>query len=112
VAASALSAVMMTAVRRVHWRNGPWATNAGYEYPLLLLATLFALTERGPGRLSLDARRRRERRGMRWALAELAGGALASQAAIAVGRTRQAAPPPAAEAPQFGAATDRLRKAA
>jgi putative oxidoreductase len=88
LAASMLSGVLLTATRVVHWRNGPWSTNGGYEYPLVLLATLFALTEAGPGSRSLDARLGHERRGWPWALAELGTAAVASQLVIEAGRRR------------------------
>ncbi|MGI8413937.1 MAG: DoxX family protein [Solirubrobacteraceae bacterium] len=53
-AASALIGVMYTAIRTVHLQHGPWATENGYEYPLVLLATMVALADLGPGKLSLD----------------------------------------------------------
>jgi putative oxidoreductase len=74
-AAGALSAVMLTAIRTVHSSKGPWVRNGGYEYPVVMLAALFELAGAGPGRLSLDAPFRRERRGTRWAFAELAAAA-------------------------------------
>jgi putative oxidoreductase len=41
---------MITAIRRVHAGNGPWATGGGHEYNLALIGALAALTEAGPGR--------------------------------------------------------------
>src|SRR5579884_3396214 len=32
LAASVLTATMLTAIHRVHLKNGPWLTNGGYEY--------------------------------------------------------------------------------
>ncbi|GAB3028914.1 hypothetical protein GCM10027052_00800 [Parafrigoribacterium mesophilum] len=32
VAASGLIGTMVTAVRKVHWKNGPWNSNRGWEY--------------------------------------------------------------------------------
>jgi putative oxidoreductase len=75
-AASVLVATMMTAIHRVHAKNGPWSSNGGYEYNLVLIAAALALAEVGPGALSLDAARGRERSGSGWALAALATGAL------------------------------------
>lgn len=72
LAASALSATMITAVRVVHGRNGPWNTGGGYEYNLVLLAALAALTE--------------ERHGRAAAAAQLALAGLASSVAIESGR--------------------------
>jgi putative oxidoreductase len=75
-AASVLVATMLTAIHRVHAKNGPWSSNGGYEYNLVLIAAALALAEVGPGALSLDAARGRERSGSGWALAALAVGAL------------------------------------
>jgi putative oxidoreductase len=52
---------------------------------------VFAITDAGPGRLSLDAASGRVRRGPGWALAQLAAGALGSACAVAIG-ARQGAP--------------------
>lgn len=78
VAVAALQGVMLSAIRHVHWKNGPWVTKGGYEYNLVLLAALFGLAESGPGRLSLDAARGKERAGLGWALAAFAAAAAAS----------------------------------
>ncbi len=78
--AAALSGTMITAIRKVHAPKGPWVAEGGYEYNLVLLAAVFAICEAGPGKLSLDALRGRERRGLGWALAQLAAGAAASYA--------------------------------
>ncbi len=83
--AAAISGSMITAVRKVHGPKGPWITNGGYEYNLVLLALVFALTGDGPGRFSLDALWGRRRWGLRWALAELGAGALGSMLAVAIG---------------------------
>ena len=80
VAVAALQGVMLSAIRHVHWKNGPWSTKGGYEYNLVLVAALFGLAESGPGRLSLDAARDRERCGLGWALAALAAAAAGSYA--------------------------------
>ncbi len=53
-AAAVIIGVMSTAIRIVHFKNGPWATDSGYEYPLALIATMVALADIGPGELSLD----------------------------------------------------------
>jgi len=45
VAASVLTATMLTAIDRIHARNGPWLTNGGYEYNLVLIAAVLALAE-------------------------------------------------------------------
>jgi putative oxidoreductase len=86
LATAALSGVMITAIRKVHLRNGPWSSNGGYEYNLVLLAVLMGLADGGPGRASLDSALGIERSGLTWALAELAAGAAGSQLAIETGR--------------------------
>jgi putative oxidoreductase len=85
VGATLLSGTMITAIRKVHAPKGPWVTNGGYEYNLVMIGVVFALADVGPGRLSLDAARGRERTGLGWALAELAAGAAGSAAAVAIG---------------------------
>ena len=54
LAAGTLTSVMLTAIHRVHLKNGPWATNGGYEYNAVLIAAVLALAEVGPGEVSLD----------------------------------------------------------
>ncbi len=81
LAGAALIGTMITAIRTVHWKNGPWATNGGYEYNLVLIAAVATLVEAGPGCLSLDGARGRERKGIGWALAAVAAGVAGSIAA-------------------------------
>lgn len=69
---------MITAIRHVHGGKGPWVTEGGYEYNLVLLATIFALTEAGPGPISLDRTLGTERCGTGWAIGQLAAGAAGS----------------------------------
>ena len=58
VAASVLTATMLTAIHRVHLKKGPWLANGGYEYNVVLIAAALALAETGPGaaRLSTASR--------------------------------------------------------
>ncbi len=84
LATSMLTGVMTTAIRRVHLAKGPWATNGGYEYPLVLGAVLFAVADVGPGTLSVDHLLGRQRRGGAWALGQLAVGVGAAVALDAV----------------------------
>lgn len=96
LAAGALTSVMLTAINRVHLKNGPWATNGGYEYNAVLIAAVLALAEVGPGELSLDNAMGQERSGPGWAALAAAIGA-----AGAIGAHRAAAaypaPPPSAQ---------------
>jgi len=85
-AAAGLVGSMVTAIRTVHGPNGPWNSNRGWEYNGVLIASLFALVESGPGAVSLDAARGRVRNGFGWAFAALAAGAAASTAIVEVGR--------------------------
>jgi putative oxidoreductase len=87
--ASLLSGTMITAIRKVHAANGPWVANGGYEYNLVLIAIVFALTDVGPGRWSLDEALGTSRRGPGWALAQLGAGVAGSAVAVAIG-SRQA----------------------
>jgi putative oxidoreductase len=74
LAAAALVGTMLTAINRVHLKAGPWASNGGYEYNLVLICAVLALTETGPGGLSLDAALGREKSGTGWALAAAGAG--------------------------------------
>jgi putative oxidoreductase len=91
LAAALLSGTMITAIRKVHAPNGPWATKGGYEYNLVLLAVVFALADAGPGRPSLDDARGRRHAGLGWALVQLAAGAAGSIVAVELGSRRAAA---------------------
>lgn len=74
LASSALVAAMATAISKVHYKNGPWAQKGGFEYNAVLAASAVALAEVGPGPISLDALRGKERVGTKWALFALALG--------------------------------------
>jgi putative oxidoreductase len=91
LAAGSLIAVMATAIRKVHLRNGPWVTEGGFEYTAVLVAALALLAEAGPGRVSLDAALGIERKGVRWGVLALLGGALGSHLAIAAGQAGRGA---------------------
>ena len=92
MAAAALIAVMLTAIRTVHLKNGPWNTNGGYEYPVVMIAALLTLAEAGPGRLSLDASLKADRHGAPWLVAALALGVSGSLAATRLAKRDAAAP--------------------
>lgn len=55
LAAAAVIGTMVNAVVAVHWPNGVWAIDNGYEYPLVIAATAAALGFTGPGSGSVDA---------------------------------------------------------
>jgi putative oxidoreductase len=92
LAGSVLIATMITAIHRVHASKGPWATNGGYEYNLVLIAAVLALVETGPGALSLDHALGRERHGSGWALAALLAGTLGAIGAYAAAEAQPAPP--------------------
>ena len=71
---AAVIGVMFNAVVAVHWHNGVWAANGGYELPLVLGIVAATLGFTGPGRLSLD-------RGWRWS----AGGAVSGLVSLGLG---------------------------
>lgn len=81
LAASALTGTMAMAIHKVHAPNGPWATQGGWEYNAVLIASLFAITASGPGALSLDEALGRDRAGAGVALAALGVGAAGAAAA-------------------------------
>jgi putative oxidoreductase len=97
-AASALTATMLTAINRVHLKNGPWVSNGGYEYNLVLIAAALAVADLGPGELSLDHALGQERSGPGWTLAAAAMGVAG---AVAAHKAAEAypAPPAPTEAP-------------
>ncbi len=51
LAAAALAGTMFTAIRAVHLEKGPWVTDGGYEYNLLILLALAAIAEEDSGPL-------------------------------------------------------------
>lgn len=55
LSAAALVTNMAVAICLVHLKNGFFAGNGGYEYPMLLMAASISLVILGPGDYSLDA---------------------------------------------------------
>jgi putative oxidoreductase len=49
LASAGLIGTVITAIRKVHLANGPWAVNGGWEYNGVLIAALVAVAEAGPG---------------------------------------------------------------
>jgi putative oxidoreductase len=99
LAASSLIGTMVTAIRKVHQSQGVWAAQGGWEYNAVLIASLVALIDAGPGELSIDAALGRDEWGPGWALGGLVLGTAASSAAIAMGKrapTRSDASPESA----------------
>lgn len=69
-AAAAISGTMITAIRSVHLAKGPWVTDGGYEYNLLILLALLVISEDDAGPAA--------------ALAQLVAGALGTAATYAI----------------------------
>ena len=109
-ASASLIGTMITAIRKVHLPNGPWAANGGWEYNAVLIAALAVLAEQGPGPVSVDGLIGTERSGVAWGLGALALGAAASTFAIEMGR-RSAPPMPPAESPYPDTAGDPVTSA-
>lgn len=99
--ASAVIAVMLTAINRVHIKNGPWVEKGGYEYNATLIAGAASLAALGPGKLSLDGRKARS--GVFWGLASMVLGAVGAAGAHVFAETQKGGageePATAAEAP-------------
>jgi putative oxidoreductase len=102
LATTLLSSVMVTAIRKVHWKNGPWVTKGGYEYNVVLIAALTALAEAGPGKPSVDAALFPRMRGTGWAVASVACG---------VANSYLATSPPLNEPPEPVMPTGRFERA-
>jgi putative oxidoreductase len=86
--AAMISGSMLTAILKVHAKNGVWVSNGGFEYNLVLLGVVFAVADLGPGAWSLDEALGTRLHGPRWAVAQLAAGAAGSALAIALGERR------------------------
>jgi putative oxidoreductase len=100
IAASVLTATMLTAIHRVHLKNGPWVTDQGYEYNLVLIGVALALAETGPGSPSIDDAIGAKWYGPKWAVRALLGGIIGAVGAhIVAERAPAPEPAPAAEAP-------------
>jgi putative oxidoreductase len=84
-AAAALIATMVTAVRKVHFKNGPWNSKGGYEFNAVLTGAVLAVVADGPGTLSVDAIAGKRRAGAGGVLFALVGGVAASFLATAFG---------------------------
>lgn len=86
--AAMVIAVMVVAVLTVHLAKGPWVTDGGFEYNLVLVACAFTLAGAGPGEISLDDAIgwMPDITGTGWAFGALAAGVLGGLGALLVGR--------------------------
>jgi putative oxidoreductase len=85
LAAALLTGSMVTAIRKVHFPNGLWNMNQGYEYNLAIIAALAALIDGGLGKASVDGALGLDCTGPGWTVASLAAGAAGSTLAIELG---------------------------
>jgi putative oxidoreductase len=88
-AAASIVAVMLSAITLVHWKNGFFASNGGYEFNLLLIAGALTTAAVGPLRFSLDHALGWDDSlsGLWWGVAALGAGATGAVLALTVGRT-------------------------
>jgi putative oxidoreductase len=84
--AALITGVMVTAVWTVHRVNGLWVSDGGFEYNLVLVAVVFAVTVAGPGSWSLDHAWNIDLSGYAWAMIEIGAGVLGGVAAWVLGR--------------------------
>ena len=92
-ASAALIGTMLTAIHRVHLKNGPWITDQGYEYNLVLICAAALLAELGPGPVSVDHLLGTEKSGPGWGLAAVAMGAAGAVAVHELARSATPAQP-------------------
>ena len=52
--ALAITIVMLNAISLVHWPNGFFNSNGGYEFNLLIVSAAVAIAATGPGRFAID----------------------------------------------------------
>ncbi|HVL32119.1 MAG TPA: DoxX family protein [Actinomycetota bacterium] len=88
-AAMGIIGVMVNAIVSVHASKGPWVTEGGYEFVLVLATVAAALAFIGPGDVSLDA-------AFGWDLAGVEWGILATGVGIIAGLLMAATRVPAA----------------
>jgi putative oxidoreductase len=74
LAAAAIIGTMFNAVTSVHMKNGPWLTNNGWEYNLVIATSAAAVAFTGPGAVSLDNALGWNFAGNGWGIAALALG--------------------------------------
>jgi putative oxidoreductase len=83
-----VAGVMLVAIATVHWRNGFFNSNGGYEFNLLIVAAAIALAFTGPGTISIDDLAGWALAGTAWGLAALGSSALAAASVLVMRRPR------------------------
>lgn len=103
--ATLVTSTMVQAIRTVHGDKGPWVTEGGWEYNAVIIASVLAIAENGPGPISLDRLLGTERKGTLWALAALGAGVAGPLLAVKQEQGPQdQTPAEAVAAPEAGAA--------
>ncbi len=94
LAALGIAVVMLNAIGSVHWKNGFFNGNGGYEFNLTLLAVAVAVAATGPGRFSIDRAIGWDDNisGLWWGVGVFAAAVVTSFLTLTLGRTRQQAP--------------------
>jgi putative oxidoreductase len=76
-AAAAIVGVMFNAVAAVHAKNGPWVTNGGWEYPVVIATVAAGVAFTGAGAASFDHLFGADMSGTQWGIGAVALGLLA-----------------------------------
>jgi putative oxidoreductase len=87
--AAAVAGVMFVAIATVHWPNGFFNSNGGYEFNLLIVATAIALAMTGPGTISIDNLAGWNLAGPEWGLVALGIAAAAAGSIMAMRALRR-----------------------
>jgi putative oxidoreductase len=87
VGAAMVIAVMTVATITVHLDKGLWNADGGFEFPLVMVASAFALAGASAGGWSLDSALNLDVSGAGWALGALAIGLLGGVSAVISGRS-------------------------
>lgn len=85
LASAGLIATMLTAIRKVHAKNGVWNSNGGIEFNAVMIASAALLAGR-PGPASVDAAFGRSTWGTRWTIFALLAGVAGSILAVEAGK--------------------------
>ena len=94
LAAVLIVGMMLNAILSVHLENGVWATNGGYEFPLVMMVAAAAIALAGAGSVSMDSLLGLSRLSGVWGLFGVMLGLLVGAGAIG---TRKTAEGPAEE---------------
>jgi len=100
LAALGMVSAMLVAIATVHWKNGFFAGNGGYEFNLALIAAATAVAATGPGRFSVDRALGLDDNwsGVAWGIGVLVLAALSAAFIVGVLRTSPPPEPAATEA--------------